>query len=386
MVLPPLAQTVPLLFYTSLVLSHSGMRTFLSVDEPRLQTRKTGASCQNACEIRLERVAVLGRETDSVDVLDRSTVARLAVGGFAVTPTSANGTVAIYTSDGKLVRLLSRQGLGPNELVRPTAVRRLPGDTLAIYEFGVVRESLLGLDGRILRRTKFEALPKPYAYAVCGEELVLSHHLRTPSRVGYLFHVVDLASGRITRSFGQANGGRVTVNGQVPPPRPLAAVDQSKFWAAHPELAQFELLQTTGNLVRTLTPQLAWFVAPPPGASEGVLLNGRRAVTRVYSIHAEGEELLWVFAVSATRRTVERNNKANGEHLHQKDMQDMEYRTYISAIDAKSGRVLATKVHSGLLFGPHDGLLLRRTEALSGWIESELLSFRLVSRGVSKPT
>lgn len=378
MIFLTLVSTISVLPFTPDSQPFNELHGAIAVAGPQAQTSRP--ACRVSCDIRLERIAVLGRETDSIDLLDRSTIARLSGGEFAVTPTSINGTVAIYSPDGRLLRLLSREGLGPNELVRPTAIRRLPGDTLAVYELGVNRETLMNPDGRIVRRRRLEAIPKPYAYAVCGDDLVLSHHLRTPSRAGFLFHVIDPSSGRVGRSFGSAASGRSTVNGLVPAARPVSAINQSRFWASDPERARFELYETSGTLVRTLAPQLAWFVAPPSGAPEGVLSHRGRAVTRVYSIQADGEDLLWVFAVRAGPRSLALERKAGASHVPQDPGDEQDYETLISAVDGKTGLVLATTVHRGLLFGPHDGLLLRRPEAPSGWVASELLAYRLVER------
>lgn len=82
---------------------------------------------------------------DRVRAALRLSDGRIAVGNIG------SYEVRFYGPDGRHLRSVGRKGAGPGEFNGMTFLRRLPGDTLMVFEGVVGRITLLGPDGRLAR-------------------------------------------------------------------------------------------------------------------------------------------------------------------------------------------------------------------------------------------
>lgn len=332
----------------------------------------------------LDRIAVLGKESDPADLVDLSTLDRLSTGQFVSAPTNVEGTVALYRRDGVFQALLSKAGMGPNELVRADVVRVGKGDTIVVYEGAINRETRLLPNGVVVARRKLAYVPKAYRFANTVGGIVISEYVRQPDQIGYAFHLIG-PSGDFTRSFGAFSETRVTVNGPVPSRRLISASVDGGFWAIASDKFAFEHWTSTGDLVQRLTPTAEWYVPPPSTGPAGQRMNGGRAVTRVYAVYEDPDRRLWSFASVERTPSPQRSAKLR-EHETVADgpTLDRTHETIIQVMESRSGRTIAYNRIPGLYYGPFpSGLVSRRLEADDGFVQTAVFSLSLTpSKGV----
>lgn len=215
-------------------------------------------TCGN-CSIQLRRVLRVGSAQDSIYYfLDRLDVARDRHGLFYIGPRwpSRSGEFAIdvYDSQGRRVRSIVKEGLGPGEVSRVYGFLLGPADTLTA--FGESRASVLTTSGSFIRNLSripgrvHSAVLLPSGEIFAASPVVVGDRVLT-------HHVVSRDSGTIVLSFGAIDArDRQSEYGNR---RTVAPSERGDRWSARVNRYEIELWDEHGRRQRTIVREPEWF-------------------------------------------------------------------------------------------------------------------------------
>jgi hypothetical protein len=126
----------------------------------------------NGWKLTLERTLQPAEGSDGE--LAKPSTALVASGGQVVVNDWQTPRVGLYDRNGRFVRPLGRSGAGPGEYRRPQIALYL--DTLVIYDDVLSRETIMTLDGKVVR-----SAPVPVKANACCEALAIDGH----GRIGF---------------------------------------------------------------------------------------------------------------------------------------------------------------------------------------------------------
>jgi hypothetical protein len=319
----------------------------------------------NPCVLGFERVATLGRSTDSV--FARSLwlfVARNSRGEYVVAPVSSPGRIAMYDSTGRLLKTVGRAGAGPGEYqgIRGLLIDR--HDSVHVLDVGNARHTVLSPAGTYVRSTPLPARPFDSLILPDGR-LVLQALHPTNEQLGLPLHLVD-HQGRLVRSFGaQRPESRPDFpTGDV---RRVGIAPGGRIWSAYPYQYRIELWDTTGAFHRVLERKVDWFRPWTKESSSRVEVSRPESTLRDVVEDGQGRLLVVVrVADQHWRPDPSANRTGEGRVLHWSERDKYED-SMVELLDATSGRLIgsvrAPMLVSGVLPG---GLVYSRRQDDAG--------------------
>lgn len=328
------------------------------------------------CGIALTRVAVLGRPGDPVGVGSSASVVLDSRGRYYAGPNDVDGLVNVYAATGRFLRTLGRPGRGPGELFRVSALAMSPGDSLHVFDFGNLRQTVFTPEGRVARTahvpgTVYTAIPRP------NGEIIAQFHVPSRPLAGYTVHRLD-RNGRFLRSFAELRGG-YRPSDWTASFRPLAAAVDGSVWVAYPNRYEVELWSGDGRLRRTLVRDASWF--RPWSAASNRDPRRQRPQPGVVGIRQDAAGRLWVSMRIADPRWAPAPRRAGEEGRILPAEADRLFDTLFEVIDPASGRVITRARNPGtpLAFITND-LVYRLVERADGSVGAEVLRVQLNQR------
>lgn len=242
--------------------------------------------------------------------------------------------VQVFAADGSFLSRVGRRGEGPGEMLDLGSLAVVEDGVFVVLDRG--RGVLMKFDwtGKLLHETRLMGwAPDGVGTIPIGEGLAVHRgNIRTPERIGYPLHVINLESGEIETSFG-------SLTGEYDPAEErrldvvVAGGPGQSIWMARLHAYWIELWEPDNRLVLSIKRQLDWF----PDALEDLEHRGHGGENRepepaLVSIAAD-DSLLWVMMHRADE------DWANAP----RDDESRQIDTVIEAIDWKRGRVIATQ-------------------------------------------
>jgi hypothetical protein len=254
----------------------------LSLDA-QLRTMSPVPSCPE-CGVRFETALTLDSRDDGAALISFVQGATTDVRGRAGTAFGPEGPVHVFGPDGMLQGTVGRRGQGPGEFSTPSAVVAF-ADSVAVFDAGLGRVSIFDLEFRFSRGFR---LPGQVFRGVAGEgrTLLVNGTFPTPEAAGYPFHVIDLATGTVLRSFGGDIEAGVGPAGPSLPPAFMARDSASgELWTVLRHRPLLQRWSGAGEHLETTRINLPWFpeggraalgspTRPPHPAVTGLLHDG----------------------------------------------------------------------------------------------------------------
>lgn len=317
-------------------------------------------SC-TGCRIVIRRIATLGLGGDSVSLSRQTRVVMDSHGRFYAAPTYLPGTIALYDSRGRLIKVAGRRGEGPGEFVGDFSQLIVgPGDSLYVIE-GVTHSVLAPGLGAVVRRRPL-AIQSYFTLLFPSGDLLAQRGLVGSSGASQPLHVLAVDGG-IRRSFGASNTERVPSD-VWETSRTIGLSHAGDVWVGRRNRYELELWSSTGSLKQRLRRDADWF----PSWSGFIRGEGTRVRPRpVLGLAAEDPQgLLWtVVSVAAHKWSPD----LRGGELSPLDVDKNANRdSMIEVITPQTRRVIARARIEAAIFGiadAHDARVLYTHRATS---------------------
>jgi hypothetical protein len=329
------------------------------------------------CRIALTRVVRLGGPGDPAGVETSASVVRDSRGRYYAGPNDVDGRVNVYDAAGRFVRTLGRPGRGPGELFRVSELAMAPGDSLHVFDFGNLRQTVFTPDGRVARTvhvpgTVYTAIPRP------NGEVIAQFHVPSASLAGYTVHRLD-RNGRFLRSFAELRRG-YRRSDWTASFRPMAPAADGGVWVAYPNRYEIELWSADGRLRRTLVRDASWF--RPWSAESNRDPRRQRPPPGIVGIRQDAAGRLWVSMRIADPRWTREPPRREGEEGRILPAEAGRlFDTLFEVIDPAGGRLIARAHNPGppLAFIADD-LVYRIVEREDGSFGADVLRVQLNQR------
>lgn len=352
----------------------------------------TVPACQT-CSLTLEPLTVIGRLTDPVLFPRFPEVLRTSRGEYiGATLRFQPPEIVVFDREGQFVRTVGRQGEGPGEFRRVTAIALGADDSLYVGHESL-RTSVFDSTGTYVRSLS------PMGAFVEGilpmqDALVVNAAERSAELAGIPLHVVDL-EGNYLRSFGDLNV--MAPYGSTE--RVFSSGEAGTVWVAEKGNYRLENLDTYGRKLRVIgvAPPASWYTVTHM-TREGYLAHMAEAIIikwsvpverptrpewpppfRISGIHAPGNGLLFVSLHVAADDWEEVELEyldLPGEFMHTDGTKEKLHRTIIDAIDVETGEVRARTEVDGLAYLTNDGTLVRVGVTDIGLVYAETYTVR----------
>jgi hypothetical protein len=327
-----------------------------------------GAEGCDGCELRLERVASLGTIEDEELLAEDPAVLHDARGRYIAAGTLPATRILVYDHRGEFQEAWGRAGDGPGEFRDIRSVRRLPGDSVLVLEYG--RGTVLDADGRYAR--SFTLPMRMLELEVLSDTLWVASGIATSGEtVGRPLHVLT-RQGVVRSSMGDAP---VLVSRPSASQRVVGAA-KSGVWAGRPDRYELEYWTVDGRLLGFLDREVDFF---PDRAVEGaVSVQRERPSPWLRDIFVDSSGLVWTQIRVADMRW-RPGVPYSYSHL------DRHYDTIVEVIDPEDGELLGSERLTGFGHGfTNDGLIITHREGDSGAIVVDVFRATLTQPGRSQ--
>lgn len=253
---------------------------------------RTISDCEQPCLLRTELVATLGAEDGPGFVGEPSGLVRLGDGRWVLSDWYDQDRLKVYDSDGAFLRAVGRRGQGPGEFHIARFLQLLPGDSVEVFDFGLMRTTVFTPDWVPVRTARWPMYGQEMVRLPDGAR-VFSSRWNEPGREGQPLHLVS-SSGSYVRSFGARepipmSGPREAYYRQI------ALSGSDRVWSANLLRYHVEEWSVEGEFVQELERTVEWF--PPQVEYEAVPADGGPPTPGLLAVHADGDGLLWVVTV-----------------------------------------------------------------------------------------
>ena len=345
------------------------------------------------CEIARARISVVGKPEDSVLLGVTAKPLILTDGRILTMPDDRSG-VMVFDRAGNLSARTSRRGEGPGEFSRVIDFTRGPGDSLYVLQRG-------RFDVLTSRASYVRSVPVPDV-TVGGSFKVLANgslvFFSSSGNTQDFIHVMS-RDGKTVRSFGRGRLPAGGCSGITCRARLFTqARSPDEFYAVSPFDYQIELWSALGSLRRTFTISSGWLVSARGGSA-----SGGKPPPRITGISLGDNGVLFVagevanehwvppasdgFALVGGRVvSVNRGGSVSGSGLtagltvvdSAPIFDSRGFTTMVDAIDAATGRVLATASYQGeVLYVLSGGLAFSRSRDSDGVVSLTIWSLSL---------
>ena len=295
-----------------------------------------------ACSLDISAMVELGdREGPGIIggpnmVGETARVARSHDGDYYVAAALGDGRLLRFSPDGVFQDGIGRAGEGPGEYVLPVLLAG-SADDLTILD--VVPFRLTNIRGGEVTTTSLPVRGHTWAVLADGRHIYsgLSHERKG---AGQPLHLYDVASGRVTRSFG-GEGVRVD-----PGPRrgrarlSVAAAADGNIWVARENRYRIDKWSPDGDHIKRIERDAPWFRPWEdwPGSDYEV-----RPLPVIMGVGDWGNDLLMVVVklADADWRPIQPTRILQGHEMLFPEEEEKIYDTVIEVLDIRSGTVLA---------------------------------------------
>lgn len=187
------------------VIGFTARSTFLAAQET---TRLLVEPCKQRCELTLISDSEYGDDSGPGELLASGIRGWLDESGRMYIVGAPGTSVQVFGSDGAFLRKIGSGGSGSEELSDVSALVITEDGVFSVLDRGLGMILSFDWTGATLGRAR----PPPWfplglkAISV-GDGLAIQHaDIRTPDRVGYPLHLLNLESGEVGESFGSVTG------------------------------------------------------------------------------------------------------------------------------------------------------------------------------------
>lgn len=268
-----------------LVVSALALKLLLPSQTLAVQT--TLPDCDSSCELRFERVAVLGETTGPGYVGRPVGLVQRADGLYALIDRADQDRVKFYESDGQYLRSFGRRGQGPGEFQTTNHLFLLDGDSVMVHDLGSRRFTVISPDFSVGRVTPpVDFMPGRLVHVPDGS-WIANARVFSPSGIGLPLHWLD-EDGTVIRSFG-ADPPIEDLTDSAKIRRRLATSTTRSVWAVHQPRYLMEEWSRDGSQLRNIERAPSWF----PPHEGGVTAPDGSPLPYVRVFHQDRNGLLW---------------------------------------------------------------------------------------------
>jgi hypothetical protein len=220
------------------------------------------SSCAE-CALGIDTVFLLDGQAEDVGPLEAVwTMAVDSRGRYWVTY-GPEHLPQVFSDEGVLVANIGSRGHGPGEFLTPLAVVPV-GDSMAVFDTQNRRMTMVGPDLRAHRTMRIEGevlrgAPLPWP------RVVVNARIPTPDAAGFPFHILNLQTGAVERSFGGRPEGDFTPHDRMRLSGVLASdLVRGEIWTAQQGVFRIDRRSLEGDLVETLKAAPSWFAGDLP--------------------------------------------------------------------------------------------------------------------------
>lgn len=255
------------------------------------------------CPIQLEYIVTLGG-SERGEWVATSFSAQVARAGryLFVASWEMSGEIGVFDHEGRFVRHMGREGLGPGEYRFIRSLWTGSGDSLYVFDAGNPRLTVLSPDLEVVRTVRLPGRLMDRGGLVLESGAVVIN-ARTRGEGGLLpsVQVIDPADGRVLRPLGVEPGRTDEI-------RWLAPAGESAVWVARTDEYLIERWDVrTGALTNTIRRNPSWWSEseePSPYPSTG-LMGLRQDETGLLWVLGRYPDTEWEMAVEDTDESPE---------------------------------------------------------------------------------
>jgi hypothetical protein len=241
--------------------------------------------------------------------------------------------VLVFSADGSFLTRVGRRGEGPGELLDIASLSVLEDGVFQVFDRD--RSVIMKFDwtGSLLHEVRTRGWT-PWSTGTVpldGNVAIHARHIRTPERVGYPLHSVDVESGEIIASFGSQTGRYDPLRDRLLDVM-IARGPGESIWMGRKHAYWIELWEIDNRLTLSIRRDLKWF----PEATTDVIGRGHGSDVEpepMLLALAADDSLLWVLIHIADDRW--RDASKHDDHVR--------YDSFVEVIDWKRGQVIGSQ-------------------------------------------
>lgn len=324
---------------------------FLTLAAPAVAAAQETASVSFADPhrhtIQSARTVTIG-SADGPDLLEYHpvTVAIDSRGRFYLTTALALHEVKVFDGSGRFLRVIGREGEGPGEFRRISALVITPGDSLYVLDNGNSRLTAFSPAHGMVRTAPLPfGVDYPKVHYLPNDLLLVNANVRTPELLGLPLHIVA-PDGEHVRSFGSTDRAFRPDFPQFLR-RWTALSRDGTVWSAYPKQYVLERWTRSGRLVERLTVEAEWF---EPYLEFRYPTPDQPAFPNVQSIYEDAAGLIWCALVVPDEDWAEGLGEprvSEGQPYYEVEDLAAVYDTRLDVIDPRTRRVLASHLLDG---------------------------------------
>lgn len=299
-----------------------------------------GVACVD-CKIQLVSIGHLGDDSGPGSIEHIETRATRNTRGQYITKSNYPSTLTVYDSSRRFVRTIGRKGSGPGEFEGIGAAVFGVGDSLHVFDQVLHRFSVLDPAYKFVSSGPLPLGPELSALVMPNGEYVFALPLSTAAQRAQPLHRVN-RTGKLARSFGSQSG---EFRSDIPffDRRAIAVAKGGMVWSAFRTQYVIERWNTqTGLRDKQIGSKAAWF---PSRLTPATIKRNEPDAPQpfIMAVRESAGSILWVLiAVPDPKwRSAASPRRSADDHVQIEDEQ-LYYDTVIEALDASTGRLLAS--------------------------------------------
>jgi hypothetical protein len=320
------------------------------------------------CSIAIERHRSLRIPASGPRLYSYNLIVVRSKNHYFLAPTSDLAGLLVFSSDGSFSHRIGERGEEPGKFRNIESLAVGPGDSLYVFDVRDMHLTVLSPTGTIARRVP---VPNRIRSVVSlGASRFVAHMvLNTPNEFGLPLHHLD-GQGRVHRSFGTVDQA-VPLGGEHRLYRVIGRATDSTVWSSRLDSVALEEWTISGRRIRRVEGEL-FRLAMRHGVTT---YTKQDPGPRLRHIWRSDDGFLWVLMTFPTafershQGSVGQSNHSPRSDAHKPTPHALA--TLIVAVDSRTGRVLASRVHEDVMEGiSSDGYAFSRTassDAIQLW-------------------
>lgn len=354
------------------ILSVSGLSTSTVGAWQEATVRLNAEPTCDTCHINIQRIAVLGDETDPAVVREGIPRVHRSGNGNYYAILQGGTEIGVYDDSGRLIKRLGGAGPGPGEYAIIVSFERGADDQLMVFDY-LRRASVYDARDELASSLRLPVGPLD-AVRLDDGSLVLAGMLYTAQRIGFPLQHVSLR-GELIKSFGASNEAVVDPDRPSADQRVITRASPTSVWASRPDRYEIEEWDVERGLIRRIVASALWF---PSREHEMGPLDGPPD-SWIMDLRADQDGRIWVLGTTADPRWAESGYvRAEGEPMGPIVMDSL-YDSVIEVLVPDEGTLIASlRVPARFVGFAGPNLLFRLAEAPEGEVQAEIWRVELV--------
>lgn len=185
---------------------------------------------------------------------------------------------------------IGRMGEGPGEYQWASVIKRLPGDSLLIFD--LLRATVTDPEGEYVRSLRLDVVAREAIILSWPDNVVVAADMTTPTHAGYSLHTLDLTGSVAERVRSFAENRPYFANRAKRYERIIAPSPRGGFVAAKAKAYEIVRYSDDGSVTDSWIRVADW----APTNAPSILGGPQHAPTwRLSGLHVDERDRLWVF-------------------------------------------------------------------------------------------